>query len=223
MTEDENGLRRQMAELGASLFSRGYATGGAGNISARLGDGRILLTPTNSCLGRLEPDNISLLDANGMHVSGAKPSKECTLHLLVYQARPDCGAVVHLHSTYLTALSCLEGLDADDAIRAFTPYYVMRVGKLPVIPYFKPADTRIGVEVAKRLGQGVAVLMANHGVTVIGSNLVEAINNAEELEETAKLWFLLRGHAVRYLSAGGIAELKGTSAVTAKPAPPAAV
>lgn len=206
MTEDE--LRRQMTELGLSLFNRGYAVGGAGNISARLPDGGALVSPTNSCLGRLSPDAISRLDAGGAHVAGDKPSKEAALHSMLLAARRDCGAVVHLHSTWLTALSCLAGLDAEDVLRPFTPYYVMRVGKLPLVRYCKPGDRRIAEDCVALAGSASAMLLANHGVVVLGANLLEAVNNAEELEETAKLHFILRGEKVRYLEAGEIAELR---------------
>lgn len=208
ITATERDARRQLAELGRSLFERGFSVGGAGNLSVRLGDGRVLVTPTNSCLGRLAEERLALLDAGGAHIGGDKPSKEQFLHAGAYAAREDCGAVVHLHSTYLTALSCLRGLDVDNAIAPFTPYYVMRVGALPVIPYFKPGDAAMAAAIRARLAGGDAVLMANHGVTVIGKNLVEAVNNAEELEETAKLFFLLRGREVNYLTRDEIAALR---------------
>ncbi len=206
MTENET--RRQVVELGRSLFERGFAAGGSGNISVRLGNGRFLVTPTNSCLGRLSEESLSLLDADGGHLGGDRPSKEQLLHLGAYAARSDCGAVVHLHSTHLTALSCLQGLNAEDAIEPFTPYYVMRIGALPVIPYFKPGDAAMVPPVQRCLAERDAVLMANHGATVIGGNLVEAMNNAEGLEETAKLFFLLRGWPVRHLTDEEIAALR---------------
>ncbi len=206
MTETET--RRLLVELARSLFDRGFSVGGAGNISVRLADGRLLMTPTNSCLGRLTEERLSLLDAEGAHIGGDKPSKEQFLHRGAYAARSDCGAVVHLHSTCLTALSCLNGLDAEDVLRPFTPYYVMRIGALPLIPYFKPGDTAMVEPVRRCLADHPAVLMANHGVTVIGKDLVEAVNNAEELEETAKLFFLLRGFPVRHLADDEIAALR---------------
>ena len=206
---NENDVRKQMTELGLSLFNRGYATGGAGNLSARLPDGGVLLTPTNSSLGRLVPERLSKLDAAGNHVAGDKPTKEAALHLALYDKSPDSGAVVHLHSTYLTALSCLNCLDAENVLRPFTPYYVMRVGKLPLVPYFKPGDPRIATETAARADKAKAFLLANHGPVVLGKNLVEAVNNAEELEETAKLHFILAGRDIRYLSDDEIVELGG--------------
>ncbi len=146
MTEQEQKI--EMVNLARSLFERGYTVGGAGNLSVRLDENRILVTPTGSSLGRLEADRLSVLDMQGNVLSGDKPSKESVFHLAMYQKNPACQAIVHLHSTYLTALSCLENLDTDNAMRAFTPYYVMRVGKLPVIPYYRPGD----INIARELG-----------------------------------------------------------------------
>jgi ribulose-5-phosphate 4-epimerase/fuculose-1-phosphate aldolase len=201
-----------MVAIGRSLFDRGFSVGGAGNISLKLPDGGILLTPANSSLGRLEAERLSKLDARGGHLSGDKPSKEQGLHLAMYGARPDCGAVAHLHSTHLAALSCLNGLDPKDVLRPFTPYYAMRVGTLPMIPYYRPAHPGIARDCAALAGSHTAILLANHGSVTLGANLVEAVNNAEELEETAKLYFLLAGRDVRHLSDGEIAELGTASA-----------
>jgi len=207
MTEHE--YRTQLVELGASLYMRGYSVGGAGNISLLLPDGTVMATPTNSCLGRLTERNLSIADMAGNHLSGSKPTKELPLHLAVYAAKPECKAVVHLHSTYVTALSCLDGLDPQNALRPFTPYYVMKVGQLPTVPYYKPGATELGAEAAKIAGNTNAFLLANHGSVVCGSSLVEAVNSAEELEETAKLYFLLlaSGKSIRHLSDKEIAEL----------------
>ncbi len=206
MTENES--RRELVLLARSLYERGFAVGGAGNISVRLEDGRLLMTPTNSCLGRLAEERLSLLGADGAHMGGDRPSKELFLHLGAYAARPDRGAVVHLHSTYLTALSCLRDLNAEDVIEPFTPYYVMRIGALPLIPYFKPGDAAMAQAIRSRLAERDAVLMANHGATVLGKTLAEAVNNAEELEETAKLLFLLGDRPVKRLTTEEIAALR---------------
>lgn len=206
MTEQEQKI--EMVNLARSLFERGYTVGGAGNLSVRLDENRILVTPTGSSLGRLEADRLSVLDMQGNVLSGDKPSKESVFHLAMYQKNPDCQAIVHLHSTYLTALSCLENLDTDNAMRAFTPYYVMRVGKLPVIPYYRPGDINIARELGERALDGKAFLLANHGVVVTGSNLVDAVDNTEELEETAKLHFILQGQKVRYLTDDEVNDLK---------------
>lgn len=206
MTEQEQKI--EMVNLARSLFERGYTVGGAGNLSVRLDENRILVTPTGSSLGRLEADRLSVLDMQGNVLSGDKPSKESVFHLAMYQKNPDCQAIVHLHSTYLTALSCLENLDTDNVMRAFTPYYVMRVGKLPVIPYYRPGDINIARELGERALDGKAFLLANHGVVVTGSNLVDAVDNTEELEETAKLHFILQGQKVRYLTDDEVNDLK---------------
>lgn len=203
-------LRRKMCELGKALYDRGYAVGGGGNLSLKLEDGGFLVTPTGSCLGRLDPETLSIIDAAGTPVAGAKPSKEFVFHRAVYGARPDAGAIVHLHSTYLTALSCLENLDTANAIRPFTPYFVMRIGPLPVIPYYRPGSPKIA-EALAALAPTVktnAFLLANHGPVVLGSDIEDAVSNAEELEETAKLVFLLRGEKLRYLTDAEIQDLR---------------
>jgi len=205
---NEQQLREQMVSLASSLFQRGYVSGGAGNMSAKLPDGNFLATPTGSSFGRLDVEKISVVDINGNLMSGDRPSKEIAFHLEIYRSKPDCNAIVHTHSTYLTAISCLEGLDHDNAIRACTPYYVMRIGSLPVIPYLKPGDPQIAVELGKRAKNNRAFLLANHGPVVTGSDLIDAVDNTEELEETAKLALLLEGKKVRYLTDDERAELK---------------
>ncbi|MFM4703451.1 aldolase [Aeromonas bivalvium] len=204
----EQALRDTMVMLGASLFARGYATGGAGNLSARLPDGTLIATPTGSCLGRLSAQSLSRVSMSGEHLGGDRPSKEVAFHLALYHNNPDCQAVVHLHCTHLTALSCLAGLDPANVIRPFTPYYVMRVGSLPLIPYYRPGDERIAEELGRRARDAGAFLLANHGPVVMGKNLVEAVNNMEELEETARLALLLHGQPIRYLSETDIAQLR---------------
>jgi ribulose-5-phosphate 4-epimerase/fuculose-1-phosphate aldolase len=203
-------LREKMCELGKALYDRGYSVGGGGNLSLKLPEGGFLVTPTGSCLGRLDPATLSTIDAAGKPVAGAKPSKEFVFHHAVYGARPDAGAIVHLHSTYLTALSCLETLDTANAIRPFTPYFVMRIGTLPVIPYYRPGSPKIA-EALAALAPTVdtqAFLLANHGPVVLGSDIDDAVGNAEELEETAKLVFLLRGEKLRYLTDAEIQDLR---------------
>jgi len=204
----EQQLREQMVNLASSLFQRGYVSGGAGNMSAKIPDGNFLATPTGSSFGRLEVDRLSVVDIDGNLVSGDRPSKEVAFHLEIYKNKPECNAIVHTHSTYLTAISCLEGIDHDNAIRACTPYYVMRIGSLPVIPYLKPGDPRIAEELGKRAQNYRAFLLANHGPVVTGTNLIDAVDNTEELEETAKLALLLNGKGISYLTNNDIAELK---------------
>ncbi|RTY57015.1 aldolase [Pantoea sp. YU22] len=206
MTEQQ--AREEMVKLGASFFARGYATGSAGNLSLLLEDGNLLATPTGSCLGELEADRLSKVTLAGEWLSGDKPSKEIAFHRALYARDPECKAVVHLHSHYLTALSCLEGLDMQNCIRPFTPYVVMRVGDVPVVPYYKPGDQRLADDLSRLAGQYRAFLLANHGPVVVGKSLREAADNTEELEETARLMFTLGDRAIRYLSASEVAELR---------------
>ena len=196
-----------MVRLAKSLYDRGFSVGSAGNVSARLDDG-LLMTPTNSCLGFLDPDRLSKLDLEGRHVGGDKPSKEVFLHRAFYETRPATGAVVHLHSTYATALSCLADIDPADCIPPLTPYVVMRVGAVPLVPYVRPGDARAGDLIRALDGRHAAVLLANHGPVVAGKDLASAVYAAEELEETAKLVLLLRGAPARLLTDAQVAELK---------------
>ena len=191
------------------MFQRGYSVGSAGNISARVEDG-LLITPTNSCLGTLDPARISKLDEAGRHLSGDKPSKEVFLHRAFYGTRPRTGAVVHLHSTYATALSCLADVDPEDCVPPLTPYVVMRVGRVKLVPYFRPGDERGGALIEALGGRHAAVLLANHGPVVSGPDLTATVYAAEELEETAKLLVILRGAPTRMLTAENVAELRST-------------
>ncbi len=195
----EAALRERIAMWGRSLFERGFTVGSSGNISVRIADG-FLVTPTNSCFGFLDPARISKLDGDWQHVGGDKPTKELPLHRAFYDARPSSGAVVHLHSTYATALSCLADVDQEDAIAPITPYVVMRVGRVPILPYTAPGSADVAPLVAARAADHAAVLLANHGPVVAGLNLDSAVFAAEELEETAKLLVTTRGMPVRNLS-----------------------
>ncbi|WP_147197894.1 aldolase [Pantoea sp. CCBC3-3-1] len=206
MTEQQ--ARQEMVTLGASFFARGYATGSAGNLSLRLEDGMLLATPTGSCLGELNGERLSKVTLEGEWLSGDKPSKEIAFHRALYQNDPSCKAVVHLHSHYLTAFSCLEGLDPHNCIRPFTPYVVMRVGDVPVVPYYKPGDQRLAEDLAGLAGRYRAFLLANHGSVVVGKSLREAADNTEELEETARLIFTLGDRAIRYLNDDEVAALR---------------
>ncbi len=205
----ETELRAEICLWGRSLFERGYTAGSSGNLSARLPDG-FLVTPTNSCLGFLEPERLAKLDLDGRHLSGDAPTKEVPLHMAFYEARPQAGGIVHLHSTYATALSCLEGLDPADTVPAITPYVVMRVGKVPLIAYTRPGSTAVKPLVAALAPQHAAVLLANHGPVVSAKTFRDAVFAAEELEETAKLAILTRNLPVRLLSREIIAELDAT-------------
>jgi 3-dehydro-4-phosphotetronate decarboxylase len=205
----ETALRESMARLSKSLFDRGYSVGSAGNISAAIDDG-FLITPTNSSLGDIDPVRISKLDKNGRHLSGDNPSKEVFLHRAFYDTRPQAGAVVHLHSTFATALSCLSDLNADDCIPPLTPYVVMRVGSVKLVPYFRPGDPKSGDLIRALKGQYAAVLLANHGPVVCGKDLMSTVFAAEELEETAKLLVLLRGKPTNQLTPAQVTDLKAT-------------
>lgn len=202
----ETALREDIARLSKSLFDRGFSVGSAGNISAALDDG-LLITPTNSCLGFLDPAKISKLDRDGRHLSGDAPSKEIFLHRAFYETRPQTGAVVHLHSTFATALSCLTDTDPDDCIPPLTPYVVMRVGPVKLVPYVRPGDPKAGDLIRHLGGRYAAVLLANHGPVVAGRDIHSAIYAAEELEETARLLVLLRGQATRLLTPDQVADL----------------
>lgn len=203
---NENQLREHIAMLGKSLYDRGLAHGAAGNISVRLADGW-LMTPTNSCLGRLDPARISRLDASGRLLAGDKPSKETFLHIAMYRERPQSGAVVHLHSAHAVAVSCLADVDPRDVFPPLTAYAAMQVGRLALAPYFPPGDEKLAEAVAMLAGSHHAVLLANHGPVVAGSTLDAAVHAIEELEQTARLMLLLRGHPVRLLTDGQLAEL----------------
>lgn len=209
MNVEENELRVAIVKWGLSLFERGFTVGSSGNISVRLDDG-FLMTPTNSCMGFLDPERLSRLDEKGTHVGGDKPSKELPLHLGFYEGRRDARAVVHLHSTFATALSCLADVDPQDAIPPITPYVVMRVGRVPILPYARPGSVAVGPVIREHAPRHAAVLLANHGPVVTGTSLDAAVFAAEELEETARLAVLTRAMKVRRLSAEQIAELDVT-------------
>ncbi len=207
---DEQATRNLLVELAASLFQRGFAVGSAGNISVRLANG-FLITPTNSSLGRLDASRISKLGPDFAHLSGDKPSKEVFMHRAFYQARPDAGAVVHLHSTMATAVACLADVDEGAPITPLTPYFVMRVGKtLPVVPYYRPGNPAMEPAIYDAARGARALLLANHGPVVSGDTLTNAVYAAEELEESAKLFLLLRGQATRALNASQVQDLLST-------------
>jgi ribulose-5-phosphate 4-epimerase/fuculose-1-phosphate aldolase len=203
----ESKAREFICEMGRSMFERRLTFGSSGNISMRIADGW-LMTPTGSSLGRLEPHRLSKLDDHGRLTSGDEPTKESFLHLAMYRERETAGAVVHLHSTHSVAVSCLDGIDHEDVLPPITAYYVMRVGKLPLIPYFAPGDKALGEAVGRAAANHNAVLLANHGPVVAGTSLSAAVDAIEELEETARLYLLLHGKPTRYLNDSQIEDLK---------------
>jgi ribulose-5-phosphate 4-epimerase/fuculose-1-phosphate aldolase len=204
MTEAK--LREEICYFGKSLFDRGLTPGSSGNISARV-DGGWLMTPTNSCLGRLDPATLSKVDDRGNPISGDKPTKEAFLHLSMYAERPAAGAIVHLHSTHSVAVSVLADADPDDPIPPITAYYVMKIGKLALLPYYAPGDLSLANAVKEVAGRHHAVLLANHGPVVAGKDLETAVYATEELEETSKLYLMLRGEKLKILSVEQVGEL----------------
>lgn len=207
---NESKQRDLLTELAASLFQRGFSVGSAGNISARLDDG-YLMTPTNSCLGRLDPARISKLDLEFRHVGGDAPSKEVFMHRAFYRARAEAGGVVHLHSTMATAVSCLPDANQDNPIPPLTPYFVMRVGRrMPIVPYYRPGDAAMEPAIHEAAKDARAILLANHGPVVSGKTLTDAVYAAEELEEAAKLVLLLRGASPRLLTPPQVDDLLAT-------------
>jgi len=204
---NESALREEIVRFGRSLFDRGLTAGSSGNISVRVDDGW-LLTPTNACLGNLDPARLAKLDWQGRSISGDTPSKEALLHRSLYEERQDAGAIVHLHSTYSAAVSCMSGLDHANCLPPLTAYFVMKIGRLPLVPYYRPGDPALGDAIKGLAGKHSAVLLANHGPVVSGSSLEAAVYATEELEETAKLFLLLRNTATSPLNNAQIEELK---------------
>lgn len=204
----ESRLREEIVRAGASLFNRGLTHGSTGNISIALPDGGWLMTPTGSSLGTLDPARLSKLDAAGRLVDGDKPTKEAFLHTTMYGARPESGAVVHLHSTHSVAVSCIDGVDHSNCLPPITAYYAMRIGRLPLVPYYPPGDEALATAVGALAGKHHAVLLANHGPVVAGTNLSVAQDAIEELEETAKLFLMLRGERLRLLTDEQLAEIE---------------
>ena len=206
---EENRQREKIALLSRSLYERGLTAGSSGNVSVRLADGW-LLTPTNACLGSLDPARIAKLDWDGRSLAGDPPSKEAFLHRAMFEQREQAGAIVHLHSTHSAAVSCMSGLDPDNCIPPLTPYFVMKIGRLPLVAYHRPGDPALAGVIGALAGKHSAVLLSNHGPVVSGTTLEAAIYATEELEETAKIFLLLRNTATHCLDAEQIAELKTT-------------
>lgn len=200
-------LREQICLFARSLFERGYTHGSTGNISARLSDGSILMTPTGSSFGALDPARLSHLSTGLELLGGDKPTKEIPLHTAFYETRGQTGAVVHLHSTHSVALSVLPETDPDDVLPPLTAYAVMRVGRVKLLPYFMPGDPAMGDAVRGLAGARSAVLLAHHGPVVAGADLEATVHATEELEETAKLTLLTRGLNPRLLNAQQIKDL----------------
>ncbi|MEO8241364.1 MAG: 3-oxo-tetronate 4-phosphate decarboxylase [bacterium] len=201
-------IRQQIVRAGASMFERGLTAGSSGNISVRLPDGGWLMSPTNVAMGGLDPARLSHFDATRQQIAGDKPTKEAFLHFAMYDERPSAQAVVHLHSTYATAVSIMADVNSDDVMPPLTAYYIMRIGKLPLVPYRPPGDTSLAEAVRALAKTHHAVLLANHGPVVAGTSLSDAQNAIEELEETARLFLLLQGHKLRDLTPAQVADLR---------------
>lgn len=202
-----NSALEHLCEVADSLYRRGYAFGSTGNVSIRLED-EIWITPTGKSLSGLTVSQLACIDLQGASQNENRPSKEFPFHLAIYRQRDDVRAIVHLHSTYSVALSCLEFVETGEALPPLTPYYFMRVAPLAVLPYFRPGSQGLAgaVELAAPLHN--CMLLRNHGTICAGANLGEAVDRTEELEQTARLHFILRGEQVRFLTAAEIAELK---------------
>lgn len=201
-------MRDQIALFAKSIHDRGLTSGSTGNISARLSDGTILMTPTGSSMGFIDPARISHLSAELVLLSGDTPTKEISLHTAFYETRSETGAVVHLHSSHSVALSMMPDTDPEDVIPALTPYPIMRLGKVKLLPFFLPGDPEMGAAVRGLAGKRSAVLLANHGPVVAGKNLEASVYAMEELEEGAKLAMMTRGMERIGLCAEDITKLR---------------
>lgn len=196
---EEARLRETICELAKSLFDRGLTHGATGNISARTPDGGLLVTPTGSSLGRLDPARLSRFDAAGTLIGGDAPTKEMALHTAFYHTRSTAGAVVHLHCCHSVAWSMMPGVDPDDLLPPLTPYSIMRLGKVKLLPFFVPGDPAMGEAVRGLAGRRSAVMLANHGPVVAGKDVEAACEAVEELEQSARLALLLHGAGARML------------------------
>ncbi len=206
MTNDSK-LRETICMLAKSMFDRGLTGGSSGNISARTSDGGLLVTPTGSCFGRLDPGRLSLFDATGAHIGGDKPTKEMPLHSAFYETRSTAGAVVHLHSCHSVALSMMEDVDADNFLPPLTPYAIMKLGKVKLLPVFLPGDPAMGDAVRGLAGKRSAVMLANHGPVVAGKDVEAACYAIEELEDTARLEMMTRSLPRRMMNAAQINDI----------------
>lgn len=203
----DNSLLEQLCETADSLFARGYAHGSTGNLSVRLGD-EVWITPTGQRLGGLTRARLARIDLGGNPLNENRPSKEHPFHTAIYRRREEARAIVHLHSTYAVALSCLDPFDPEHDLAPLTPYYFMRVAPLAVLPYFKPGALDLAHAIEGVADAHHSMLLRNHGLICAGATLSEASDRAEELEQTARLHFILRGERVRPLSPADVAALR---------------
>lgn len=203
----ESQLREQICLLAKSMFDRGLTGGSTGNISARTADGGLLVSPTGTSFGRLDPGKLSRFDENGVLIDGDKPTKEMPLHTAFYETRSTAGAVVHLHSCHSVALSMMPDANEDDFLPNLTPYAIMKLGRVKLLPFFLPGDPAMGEAVRGLAGKRSAVMLANHGPVVAGKDIEAACNAIEELEDTARLAMMTRGLSPRGLSDNDVQRL----------------
>lgn len=196
----ETALREQICLLAKSMFERGLTGGSTGNISARTDDGGLLVSPTGTSFGRLDPARLSRFNAAGALISGDHPTKEMPLHSAFYDTRSSAGAVVHLHSCHAVALSMMPDADPDNFLPPLTPYGIMKLGRVKLLPFYLPGDPAMGDAVRGLAGKRSAVMLANHGPVVAGKDIEAACNAIEELEDTARLAMMLRGLNARALT-----------------------
>jgi len=209
----DHALRETLCRVAADLFRRGLTNGASGNISARLSDGSILISPTGTSFGAIDPANLAHLAPDGTHLSGDPPSKEYPLHTAFYATRAEAGAVIHTHSTHTVALSMLPDIDPNCFLPPLTPYAIMRLGKVRLLPFLRPGDPAMGDAIRALGGRRAAVVFANHGPVVSAATVSEAGNALEELEEAAKLTLLTRGLSPRSLTPGQVADIVAHFAV----------
>ncbi len=203
----ENKLREQICELAKSMFDRGLTGGSTGNISARTEDGGLLVSPTGTSFGRLDPGRLSRFNSKGRLVSGDQPTKEMPLHSAFYDTRSQAGAVVHLHSCHSVALSLMPDADEDNFLPPLTPYAIMKLGKVKLLPFYRPGDPQMGEAVRGLAGKRTAVMLANHGPVVAGKDVEAACNAIEELEDTARLAIMMRGYNPKMLTEAQVKDL----------------
>lgn len=203
----ETALRELICTLAKSMFDRGLTGGSTGNISARTADGGLLVSPTGTSFGRLDPARLSRFDNAGQLIDGDPPTKEMPLHAAFYDTRSTAGAVVHLHSCHAVAWSLMPDVDADNFLPPLTPYAIMKLGKVQMLPFFRPGDPAMGDAVRGLAGKRSAVMLANHGPVVAGKDVEAACNAIEELEDTARLAMMMQGVQARRLTAAQIKDL----------------
>ena len=203
----ETALRELICTLAKSMFDRGLTGGSSGNISARTADGGLLVSPTGTSFGRLDPARLSRFDSTGQLIAGDQPTKEMPLHAAFYDTRSTAGAVVHLHSCHSVALSMMPDADEDNFLPPLTPYAIMKLGKVKLLPFFRPGDPAMGTAVRSLAGKRSAVMLANHGPVVAAKDIEAACNAIEELEDTARLAMLMRGLDAKMLDSTQVNEL----------------